>query len=213
MRSQDKSAPGELLRTAHRSPLAGREQGRSRWWILVRTGPATMSPGGCRWRAAGNGRWTTPRNPLFYGRAPLTAATYRAWLDDNAMTRSRYLMRRWISLRRRRDGWSLAGCRTCSPSGAARHWTLYRVERPRSVADGVLTVTRLDGRGVTLHASDAGSGLVRVHWSPYLKVAGGGCVQKAVGGDEWTRITVPRAGTYRLSAEFSPLARWRSGCG
>jgi hypothetical protein len=151
------------------------------------------------------------RNPLFYGRAPLTDATYRAWLDDNAVS-AVALPDAPLDFAATAEGRLVAGgLPYLRPVWHGQHWTLYEVERPRSVGDGVLTVTRLDGRGVTLHASGAGSGLVRVHWSPYLKV-GGGCVQKAPGDDEWTRVTVPRAGTYRLSAAFSPLARWRSSC-
>jgi hypothetical protein len=152
------------------------------------------------------------RNPLFYGRAPLTAASYRAWLDDNAVS-AVALPDAPLDFAATAEGRLVAGgLAYLRPVWHGQHWTLFQVERPLPVDDGVLTVTRLDGRGVTLHASAGGSGLVRVHWSPYLHVGQGGCVAKAAGDGEWTQVSVPAAGTYRLSAEFSPLARWRSGC-
>ena len=47
-----------------------------------------------------------------------------------------------------------------------------------------------------------GSAIVRVHFSPYWRIADGpGCVEKA--GD-WTRVTARRAGRIRLVTTFAP---------
>jgi len=138
------------------------------------------------------------RNPLFYGRAPLTAATYRAFLDRNAVgvvalargvpldygaTREASLVARGLPYLQ--EIWSNA------------NWTLYAVDRPLPIVAPPAQVVTLGDTGLTMRVPAAGRYSIRMRWSPYL-VASSGTVSRAPGGD--VELAAPSAGPVRLHA-------------
>ena len=144
-------------------------------------------------------------NPLFY-EGELTAERYRRWLADNAV--------RWVAIPDAPIGYGgereielvedakppyLRGPRRAGP------WRIYEVATPHPLvvpaggADIRATALRTDE--VALDVRRPGGAIVRVHFSPYWRIADGpGCVERA--GD-WTRITARRAGRIRLVTTFA----------
>jgi MFS family permease len=138
-------------------------------------------------------------NPMFYGRAPLTAATYRGFLDRNAVayvaeavglpkldygvTRERALVHTGLSYLT--EVWS-------DP-----HWVLYAVTRSTSVVNAPARVSQILDTGLVIEAPAPGRYLVRMRWSPYL-VADGAAVSRTVDGQ--VAVTTTRAGEYQLHA-------------
>jgi hypothetical protein len=146
-------------------------------------------------------------NPLFYEGA-FTAERYRRWLDDNAV--------RWVAIPDdapigyggKREVDLIAKHRPAYLRVAAHpgHWTVYQVTPPYAVVipDGGADIeaTALHPDQVDLDVRRPGSGLVRVHFSPYWRIADGpGCVERADG--DWTRVTLPRRGRVRLVTTFA----------
>jgi hypothetical protein len=137
---------------------------------------------------------------LFYD-GPLNAATYRRWLDslgvryvalpdgpkDFAARKEAKLVSRGLPYLRR--VWR------------SRHWRVYALTAPASLATGGLTVTHLGKQSVQLRADRTGVGVVRVRWSAYWAVTlGSGCVER--GPDDLLRLRVRRAGGLRLDFRF-----------
>ncbi len=82
------------------------------------------------------------------------------------------------------------------------HWRVYRVRGATPLASGPGRLTRLASETFEIHARQAGSFLVRVHYSPYWSLQrGSGCVGPGHGG--WTRVTLTRPGTAVVEASFS----------
>jgi hypothetical protein len=141
----------------------------------------------------------------------LTAAAYRSWLDDRAVSyvavpdaKSDYLSTDEKALIRGglpylREVWS-------DP-----HWRLYRVEHPTGLVsragdfpgpggrrDGL---TALGPASFTLSMHDSGQFLVRIHYTRYWTVTSGdACVER---DGEWTGVTVRNPGTVTVAARFS----------
>lgn len=140
------------------------------------------------------------RNALFYD-GTLGAASYRAWLEDNAV--------RWVAVS------DLA----LDPAGEAeaaliasglpylrevwhsRHWRLLEVRRPEPLGALALGPDWFTTAG----------GLVRVRWSPHWAVVEGrGCVERGPRG--WTLVTAARgASPLRIAIRVSPLGALSSG--
>ena len=146
-------------------------------------------------------------NPLFY-EGTLDAGRYRRWIDDNAV--------RWVAVPDRAPiGYggkrevalideSLPGYlrRVAHPGD----WSVYAVTHPTEIvhAEGAAEIeaTALHPDQVDLDVRRPGSAIVRVHPSPYWRIAGGpGCVEEA---GEWTRVSLPHPGRVRLVTTFSP---------
>ncbi len=69
--------------------------------------------------------------------------------------------------------------------------------------DAAVTATALRTDEVDLTVSRPGSAIVRVHFSPYWRIADGpGCVEEAADG--WTRVIARRPGRIRLVTTFAP---------
>jgi hypothetical protein len=146
------------------------------------------------------------RNTLFYA-GPLTPATYRRWLDDNAV---RFVAVPDAAL----DPSAKAEARLVlsgsqpwlRPVWRGRHWRVFEVARARPVARGAGAVaTRLGVDEVALQAPRAGVVTVAVRFTPYWRLAGGrGCVERAPG--DRTRLRLTRGGDVRLVTGFT-LAR------
>jgi hypothetical protein len=146
------------------------------------------------------------RNELFYA-GPLTPATYRRWLDDNAV---RFVAVPDAALdpsakaeARMVTGGSLAWLR---PVWRGRHWRVFEVARARPVAQGAGAVaTRLGVDDVALRAPRPGVVTLAVRFTPYWRLATGrGCVERAPG--DRTRLRLTRGGDVRLVTGFA-LAR------
>ena len=142
-------------------------------------------------------------NAVFYS-GRLTAASYRAWLDRNAV--------RFVALpdaaldasAQREAALIRAGLPYLRPVMRSAHWRVYAVTDATPLATGAATATAMGPSWVALRARSAGSAVVRVHFSPYWALAGAsGCV--APDGSA-TRVQLRAPGTVRLVIRFA-LAR------
>jgi hypothetical protein len=144
------------------------------------------------------------RGRLFYD-GSLTPATYRQWLD------------RWavglVVLHHGRPDGPAEGEAAIVRSGPDwlervwqdEGWTVYRVRNAVPLAAAPATVVRGDDAELVVRMPAAGSVTVRISYSPWLR-AKGACLRR---DGEWTRLTVPRAGEYRLDSAYRLS---RSGC-
>ncbi len=142
-------------------------------------------------------------NSLFY-EDQLKASDYRRWLNDLAVgfvavpdapldyagdAEARLIAKRPPYL---------------EPAFRSRDWTVYRVRNPEPLAIGAARLTKLRPDGFNLLASDTGTALVRVRWTPYWAIQqGSGCVEESPRG--FTRVTVDQPGPIRVGTDFSPL--------
>ncbi|MFI1013797.1 hypothetical protein [Streptomyces sp. NPDC020965] len=143
------------------------------------------------------------RGRLFYD-GSLTVATYRQWLDHMAVG--------FVVLPHGQpDGPAEeeAALVRAEPAWLERvwrdeNWTIYRVRDAVPLVSPPATVVRSDAAELVVRMPAAGSATVRVAYSPWLR-AEGACLREE---GEWTRLTVPRAGEYRLDSRYRPA---RSG--
>lgn len=145
------------------------------------------------------------RGRLFYD-GSFSPAAYRAWLD------------RWaVGLVALHDGLpdgpatAEAALVRSGPPWLERvwgdaHWTVYRVRDAVPLVSAPGVVVRGDDAQLVVRMPGAGSATVRIAYSPWLRADGGACVAR---DGEWTRLTVPRAGVYRLDSAY----RWPRGGG
>jgi hypothetical protein len=141
-------------------------------------------------------------NPVFYDGRPLTAARYRRWLDDNGV--------RYVALADAPVDYSAVAEAALVRSRPAylrevwrdRHWRVYEVAHAAPLAQGSgARVMAMDTDSVDLAVPRAGRILLRVHFTPYWRIARGhGCVAPA--GD-WTALTVTAPGHLRLTTDFA----------
>jgi hypothetical protein len=152
------------------------------------------------------------RNPLFFTAVPgatgtgvpLTADSYRAWLADNAV---QYVAvpdadLSWVG--RTEAEMIDAGLPYLTEVWSERRWRLYAVSDPTPLVSAPGTLVRQDAVSVTFRMPGPGTALVRVRHSPWLHVDGQ-AVLRADG--EWTAVTVPRPGVYRVSSGGTAGAR------
>ena len=139
-------------------------------------------------------------NAVFY-RGGLTAASYRAWLDQLGV--------RWVALPDTRlEGASYpesrlirAGLPYLRPVWRNRHWQLFAVRHPAPLVRGPAHVTAMTIDSFTLHADRPGRLQVSVHWQPYWALTRGrGCVYPA---GEWTGMRARAAGSIRVATAFA----------
>lgn len=151
-------------------------------------------------------------NPLFYGRVPLTPASYRAFLDRTATavvavpvgTPLDFDDRGEVRLVRH-------GLPYLVRVWSDPHWRVYLVRRPAPLASGAgARVARLGDTGVVVTVRSAGVVRLRLRWTAYLTVRGG-CLRP--GGAGGTDLVVPGPGRYRVHAAWSlDGLLGRSGC-
>ncbi|MGB2569513.1 hypothetical protein ACPFP2_13815 [Micromonospora citrea] len=145
------------------------------------------------------------RNPLFFttvpGAAgtgvPLTADSYRAWLDENAV---QYVAvpdapLSWVG--RTEAELVAAGLPYLTEVWSDDRWRLYAVSEPKPLVAAPGELLHQDGASVTFRTAGPGTVPVRVRHSRWLTASGGATV--AADGD-WTTVSVPRAGTYTLGS-------------
>lgn len=142
------------------------------------------------------------RNPLFYDDGALTPASYRRWLDRLAV---RYVAVPDVGLdpAGRAEGRLVrrGAVPGLVPVWRSRHWQLFRVRGARALADAPALVTRMGVDDLAIATPRPATITVRVRFSPYWALDGGGCVSRAPGG--WTRVALRRPGTARLHMRFA----------
>ncbi|WP_422734877.1 hypothetical protein ACN26Y_15480 [Micromonospora sp. WMMD558] len=145
------------------------------------------------------------RNPLFFttvpGAAgtgvPLTPDSYRDWLLDNAV---QYVAvpdapLSWVG--RPEADLVAGGLPYLTPVWSGPHWRVWAVDGSRPIVGAPGELVRSDAASLTFRAAAAGPVPVRVRHNRWLTVTGGATL--APDGD-WTTVTVPGAGEYRLGS-------------
>jgi hypothetical protein len=138
------------------------------------------------------------RARLFYD-GTFSAATYRAWLDHWAVgfvvlpeaTPDGYAKQEATLVRYRRPAW-------LQPVWHDAHWRVYQVIDAVPLVSERGRVVRTTSADLVVRVSRPGPVTVRVAYSPWLR-ADGACLTK---DGDFTRLTVPAAGEYRISSEY-----------
>ncbi len=137
------------------------------------------------------------RNPLFYS-GVLTPAKYYGWLRYNAVG--------YVAISASTPDFAAVGEAAIVRAGQPwlvpvwhdSFWQLYRVTGSTPLASPPGTVVRTTPAQIVLRLSRAGTTIVRVHWSPQLRCPGASVSRRG----PWAAVTVPRPGTYILSAPY-----------
>lgn len=141
-------------------------------------------------------------NPEFYGRAPLTAATYRSFLDRNAV--SLVAVARGVPLDygvTREAALIRQGLPYLTSVWSNEHWALYAVTAPTPLISAPATVIGHSDTGVTIQAPAPGEYQLRMQWSPYLIVSGAS-IRRGPGNNATVAVQTP--GRFRVHAVW----RW-----
>jgi hypothetical protein len=147
------------------------------------------------------------RNAVLY--APLTDATYRTWLLDNAV--------RFVALPDAPldQGGQAEKALLRHPPAWLRlvytdnQWHIWQVVGAAPLASGAATMSALTASTFTLSAASLGITFVRLRWSAYWHIDNGAvaCVAPAAGG--WTTVLSFAPGPIKISARALPSD---SGC-
>jgi hypothetical protein len=147
------------------------------------------------------------RGRLFYD-GSLDATSYRAWLDRWAV--GLVVLHHGLP-----DGPAEAeaalvrsGPEWLERVWGDRDWTVFRVRDPVPLVSAPGEAVRGDAAGLVVRMPAAGSATVRIAWSPWLR-AEGACLRK---DGEWTRLTVERAGEYRIGSPYRFPRSSGGGC-
>jgi hypothetical protein len=140
------------------------------------------------------------RNPIFYN-GTLNSDTYRAWLDDNAIS--------YVAVSDGPYDWSAPDEAALVRGGLPyleavwwnQDWTLYAVANPRPVISSPGRVIARDPVSLTVSLPEPGEYALRVRWSRYLS-ASEGCLRQTEDG--WSTVVVERSGTVRIEGSLSP---------
>jgi hypothetical protein len=148
------------------------------------------------------------RNGLFYEEStPLTAARYRAWLSQNAISYVALPEDAPLDYSSGSEARLLTALRPpyLREVWHSAHWRLFAVLGASPLAQAPAVLTGASSDSLSLYAPRPGSYLVRVHFTPYWALgSGNGCVSRAPG--EWTEVQARRAGELHVIIRFS-LAR------
>jgi hypothetical protein len=148
--------------------------------------------------------WSRPldtgRHPIFYN-GSLNAATYRQWLDDNAISHVALSNGPYDWVAPHEAALVRGGLPYLQEVWSSSTWTLYAVTNPRPVISSPGGVIGRDGASLTVSLPKAGEYVVRVHWSRYLSTSAG-CVRPAEGG--WTTLVVEQPGSATIKGSLLP---------
>lgn len=149
------------------------------------------------------------RGRFFYD-GTFSPAKYRAWLDRWAVgfvvlpgaEPDRYGEAEAALVR--------SGPAWLEPVWRDTHWRVYRVRDARPLVSAPARVVRTSDAELSVRMPGSGSVTVRIAYSPWLRVEGG-CLSEQ---GEFTRLTVPEAGVYRIGSAYlaSPSATDTGGC-
>jgi hypothetical protein len=137
-------------------------------------------------------------NPIFYGRAPLTAATYRAFLDRNAVDFVAVPIGVPLDFGATEESGLIAeGLPYLTQVWSDPQWKLYAVKAPMPIVAAPARVVATSDTGLTLEVPASGSYPLRLRWSPYLVVTGGRVTR---GPNSSAVVDLVGAGSHRLHA-------------
>jgi len=159
-------------------------------------------------------------NPIFYDDGKLTAASYRQWLDELAVS---YVAVPGSKL----DFASVDEAKLIATGLPYLHqvwsnadWKLYQVSDSQPLARNAQVIS-VSGNQVRLQVPRAGLVPIQIRWSDHLAVLDGtepvslgvrahGCLSK---DGDWTLLHARRAGTYVLTSDFDliPNKKQRGG--
>ncbi|TVL93761.1 MFS transporter [Streptomyces sp. SAJ15] len=171
------------------------------------------------------------RNPIFYDDedAPLTAASYRAWLGRMAVHYVVLPADEPDTAARKETELIAGGLPYLDEVWSDANWKLFKVANPTPIADPPATVRRAGAEELVISVESPGPVLIRMQYSPWLALVDedgdrikppssegdaplvnrNGCltrqVQEAEEGqpeDEWTVLHAPRPGIYRIGAPY-----------
>jgi peptidoglycan/LPS O-acetylase OafA/YrhL len=140
-------------------------------------------------------------NGLFYGKTPLNAVTYDAWLHQLAV--------RFVAVSDAKLDYSAVKETALIDRGLpylklvfrTRHWRVYAVQDPTPIVQGAAALRTLGPNSVSIVARRPGMAYLRVRFSPYWTLPeGAGCVAPNGG---FTKVILRRAGPVRLTIQFS----------
>ncbi len=164
----------------------------------------------------------TRENALFYEESKvLTAAHYRAWLSEEAISYVAlpdyaldYSGEAEARLLRGQRSGGPAGVKAGEPSAPGKppgylrevwrsaHWRLFAVLGAQPLAEAPASLTAMTTDSFTLEVPRGGTFTVRVHFSPYWALeSGAGCVSRAPG--DWTQVHTRAPGSLRVGIDFS----------
>jgi len=139
------------------------------------------------------------RGRLFYD-GTFSEATYRAWLD-------RWAVGYVVLPSGKPDGPAedeaalvASGPKWLDPVWQDAHWQILRVKDPVPLVSRPASVVRTTGSDMVVRVPERGSVTVRLVYSPWLR-AQGACLRRQ---GEFTRLSVPEPGTYRISSGYGP---------
>ncbi|WP_405430420.1 hypothetical protein [Micromonospora sp. NBC_00617] len=168
------------------------------YWEAARLGEVPLARGWLR-------QADIYRNPLFFttvpGAAgtgvPLTPASYRAWLAENAV---QYVAvpdapLSWVG--RAEAELVEGGLPYLTPVWSGAHWRVWAVADPTPLVAAPAELVRADGAALTFRAPTAGPVAVRVRHSRWLMASGGATV---TADGAWSTVTVPQAGEYTVGS-------------
>lgn len=139
-------------------------------------------------------------NAILY--EPLTAGTYRRWLDDNAVS--------LVALPRAPldAGGAAEGVLLDRPPGyllpvwSDANWQVWRVRAASPLVEGAARITALGTDSVQPSFSRGGDAVIRIHADPMWSVAAGSACVVAQSPDGWLRVRATGAGPVALRATF-----------
>ncbi len=140
----------------------------------------------------------------------LTAASYRRWLDGQAVAYVALPDMRLDPPSAQEGRLIAAGLPYLREVFASAHWRVYEVLGATPLASGPGRLTAMGHASFALSARSAGTFVVRVHFTRFWTLTkGAGCVSQAPGG--WTRVRVQRPGSVVVAAQFSLARALHSG--
>jgi hypothetical protein len=141
------------------------------------------------------------RHELFYKEGALTATSYRDWLYKWAV--------QYVVLPEQERDWSARDEAAIVEDNQPyltqiwrdEHWRLFRVLRATPLVDRPASVHKLNSGELVVDMPTPGSVLLRVSWSPWLRVTGGdACLARA--GD-FVRLNATKPARYKIAAPYS----------
>ncbi|MFG2574107.1 hypothetical protein [Streptomyces sp. NPDC048481] len=101
-----------------------------------------------------------------------------------------------------------AGQDWLEPVWQDRYWKIYRVRDTLPLVSAPAELEHAGEAELTLRMPHAGTSTVRIEYSPWLR-AEGACLSA---DGQWTRLTVARAGVYRLTSDYAGGPVDERGC-
>jgi hypothetical protein len=143
-------------------------------------------------------------NPVLY-RPDLTADQLHSWLVSSGVGLVALPDAPLDYWSKREGALIAAGQPWLTPVWSDAHWRVWRVSDSPGLVTGPARLTALGVSSFDLTADGPGTSLVRVHWSPFWRVAAGSaCLRK--GPDGWLTVQTSSPGAVTVSAQWSVSA-------